>query len=269
MSGVKIKIHSLGLETTSVEDGFFIFKDVELGPYELDVEVSQQDHYNTPIEHTGQELVINIEDFTLDNIVVWANPLEHNSLKMTTPVAILDQYDLVLNRSSSIDQVLSKIPGVNSASFGLGSGQPVIRGQQGNRVTVLNNNATLQDAGNISPDHWITTEPLLAKQIEVLKGPATLLYGGQAIGGVVNIIDNVIPSQVIEGIEGGVELRYSGSTLSERSAVLTLDAGLSESVMGHFSYFDSSSDSYKIPGYAESDILMAMEEEEHEEETRG
>ncbi|WP_395375099.1 TonB-dependent receptor [Marinicella sp. W31] len=243
-------------------DGRFELNNLETGNYEVDVEISAQNHFITTISHDGNPITINTGEINLDKLVVSSNPLEHNTLQMTTPVTIIGEDDLVLDRGLSINETLERIPGVNSGSFGVGAGQPVIRGQQGNRVTVLNNNTLVQDAGNVSPDHWITTEPLLAKRIEVLKGPATLLYGGQAVGGVVNVIDNTIPTEKPDGIDGGFEFRVSDDTLDARSAVGSLDFSLTENLVAHADYYKTETNSYEIPGFAESARLRAAEEAE-------
>lgn len=266
ISNALIKIHGASLETKTNQAGEFSFQDLAKGSYELDIEISRSKHYNTTINHDGQLALINISTLKLDDLVVTANPLEHNQLRMTTPVEILSEQDLVLDRGLSIDQTLNRITGVNSGSFGVGAGQVVIRGQQGPRVTILNNNVTNQDAASVSPDHWITTEPLLATQVEVLKGPGTLLYGGGAVGGVVNVVDDIIPTEKLEGISGGVEGRFSDSTLGEQTGVFTINGALSDEWMGHFSYFNSQTDDYEIPGFAESEILHESEEEHEEEE---
>jgi len=262
-----VRIHGTDLVTTSDQEGQFSFKDLSPGNYEFDIEISNSEHYNTSVKFDGNDITINVDDLNLDDIVVSANPLEHNQLKMTTPVAILSEEDLVMDRGLSIDQTLNSITGVNSGSFGAGAGQIVIRGQQGPRVTVLSNNVSNQDASSVSPDHWVSTEPLLAKQIEVLKGPATLLYGGGAVGGVVNVIDDVIPNQAIDGFNGGLEGRLSDSAMGEQAGVLSINAGLSENVMAHFSYFNTQTDDYEIPGSAESLALHEAEaHDEHDED---
>ncbi len=266
MAEVTIRIKNTTVKTTTKEDGTFIFKDVSNGDVELDVEVSNTQHFNTIINFQGDPIIINVDAIDLDEMVVSALPLEHNLLNMTVPVTIINEEELIVNRGTSIDQTLNQVTGVNSGGFGQGAGQIVIRGQQGPRVAVLNNNQTLQDASRVSPDHWISTEPLLITQVEVLKGPATLLYGGGAIGGVVNVIDDVIPVTKVDGIEGAIEGRLSDSALDEKAAVISLNAGLSDNVVGHFSYFDSSTDNYEIPGDAESDILREFEGEHDEDE---
>jgi iron complex outermembrane receptor protein len=270
-----IHLHANDLTTTSDKAGGFTFTDLPFGEYQIDIEISSSKHYNTVIEHNGEPVLINIDLLKLDDLVVSANPLEHNQLKMTTPVAILSEEDLVMDRGLSLDQTLNQISGVNSGSFGTGSGQIVIRGQQGPRVMVLTNNIINQDAASVSPDHWISSEPLLAKQIEVLKGPATLLYGGGAVGGLVNVIDDVIPTQPLDGLSGGIEGRFSDSALGERAGVLSFNYGFNDRVAAHFSYFDSQTDDYEIPGNAESEILHEAEgheehgDDDHEEEEEG
>lgn len=263
----KVTVHLPGSDTQTNDQGVFTFEALPLGEYELDIEVSTHQHYNTTIQHDGSEVTINVDDVALDKLVVSANPLEHNQLKMTTPVHILDEEQLVMDRSLSIDQTLNSITGVNSGSFGAGSGQIVIRGQQGPRVKVLQNNTGLQDASSVSPDHWISTESLLAKQIEVLKGPATLLYGGGAVGGVVNVIDNTIPTTVPDSLEGDIEGRLSDSTMGEKALAFGLDVPMGDQFAAHFSGFRNETDDYKITGEAESEILHDAEgHEEHEEE---
>ena len=269
LSNIKIVIPSINFTTTSNNEGKFVFENIDYGEYLLDIKGGNNNHYNIKINFTENDpVIIDLTSMNYEEIVVTANPLEHNVLKMTTPATVLTEEDLILNRSLSLEQTLNGIPGVNSGSFGAGAGQIVIRGQQGPRVSVLNNSITLQDAASVSPDHSITSEPLLAKQVEVLKGSATLLYGGGAIGGVVNVLDNIIPTQSIEGIQGGLELRYSDSALEERATVLSLEAGLSENLMAHFSYFNSDTADYEIPGYAESEILHESEghDDDHHEE---
>ena len=263
----QVVIHLQGKNTKTNDQGSFTFEALPLGEYELDIEVSTHQHYNTTIQHQGTELTINVDDVALDKLVVSANPLEHNQLKMTTPVSILDEEELVMDRSLSIDQTLNSITGVNSGSFGAGSGQVIIRGQQGPRVKVLQNNTGLQDASSVSPDHWISTESLLAKQIEVLKGPATLLYGGGAVGGVVNVIDNTIPTTMPDDLDGAIEARFSDNSMGEQALTFGLEIPMGDQFAAHVSGFSSDTDDYEIPGEAESEILHDAEgHEEHEEE---
>ncbi|MEH6608518.1 MAG: TonB-dependent receptor [Halioglobus sp.] len=151
-------------------------------------------------------------------------PIHKKAAETALSVTVLSGDELRRQMSSSIGETLSKQPGLASASFGPGVGQPVIRGQQGPRTQVLQNSTASADVAALSPDHAVAVEPMLADSIEVLRGPATLLYGGGAIGGVVNIIDNRIPSNLQEGIEGGLEYRHDTASDSD-TVVARIDGG--------------------------------------------
>lgn len=269
----KLLIRSLNQSTKTDKQGQFSFKAIEHGRYILDIETNSNGHINYSISHDGalQNLKINLQDSEV--MVVTANPLEHSSLEMASPALIISGDELVKNRGANIGETLAEVPGINLSSFGSGAGRPVIRGQQGNRVAVVTNNSATQDASNASPDHWIAAEPLLAKRIEVLKGPATLLYGGGAVGGAVNVVDNKIPTSLPDdGLEGGVEIRLADSATGEKSSVATLTSG-HDKVALHIEAFKSSTDDIEIPGFTESQVLRHAEEESgeasHEEESIG
>jgi iron complex outermembrane receptor protein len=187
------------------------------------------------------------EPVELDSVVVSSSGLAKQSHEMTTPVAVMEGDELVLRREATLGETLEGLPGVRSSSFGAGAARPVIRGLDGARVKVLSDGVELLDASTISPDHAVTSEPLLADRIEVLKGPATLLYGGGAIGGVVNVIDKKIPTRVPEkGYEGEMELR-ANSVANEGAGVFGITAG-----SGNFAVRAEGSkrqaDPYRIPG---------------------
>ncbi|MCD0506035.1 TonB-dependent receptor domain-containing protein [Bordetella petrii] len=162
---------------------------------------------------------------TLAPITVSANPLGLDLDSMALPAAVLDGEALVERRQSTLGDTLNGLPGIHSDTFGGGASRPVIRGQTAPRVKVLSDGSELMDASNISPDHAITTEPLLAERIEVLRGPATLLYGGGAIGGVVNVLDRKIPTAIPErGVEAQAEVRGATGT-GERAGAVGITAG--------------------------------------------
>jgi len=183
----------------------------------------------------------------LDSVVVSASGLGKQSHEMTMPVAVMEGQELVMRREATLGETLQGLPGVHSSSFGAGAARPVIRGLDGARVKVLSDGVELLDASTISPDHAVVSEPLLAERIEVLKGPATLLYGGGAIGGVVNIIDRKVPTHVPEkGYEGELELR-ANSVANEGAGVFGITAG-----SGNFAVraegAKRQADEYEIPG---------------------
>ncbi len=151
-------------------------------------------------------------------------PLHKQAAETALPVTVLSGDELRRMASTTIGDTLSGSPGLANASFGPGVGRPVIRGQQGARVMVLQNSTPSADASGLSADHAVSVEPLLAEGIEILRGPSTLLYGGGAIGGVINVLDNRIPDSVPQQTSGGIEYRYvSASDLN--GGVFKLDGG--------------------------------------------
>ncbi|MFJ3465269.1 TonB-dependent receptor domain-containing protein [Achromobacter spanius] len=162
---------------------------------------------------------------TVAPITVSANPLGLDLNSTTLPASVLEGDALIEQRNGTLGETLKNLPGVNSDTFGGGASRPVIRGQTAPRVKVLSDGSEVMDASAISPDHAVTVEPLLADRIEVLRGPATLLYGGGAIGGVVNVVDKKIPTEVPEkGIAAEAELRGATGT-KERAGAVGITAG--------------------------------------------
>ena len=124
------------------------------------------------------------------------------------PVTVLAGDELHGAARATIGETLANQPGISNASFGPAVGQTVIRGQQGRRVMNMNNSIANADASGNSADHSVAVEAILADAIEVLRGPSTLLYGGGAIGGVVNVIDNRIPRNLPESPLFVIESRH-------------------------------------------------------------
>lgn len=181
------------------------------------------------------------------DIVVTASPLEQTVDETATPVITLTGDDLVHRRQATLGDTLAGQPGINFDNFGGGASRPVIRGQTAPRVQALSDGSNIQDASAISPDHAVTTEPLLLRGIEVVRGPATLLYGGGAIGGAINLLDDKVPTAIPEGgITGVAEGRF-GTADDERSLIGGLTAGL-----GPFAFrvegVHRSSNDYRVPG---------------------
>ncbi len=162
----------------------------------------------------------------LDSMVV-STPLPQATSTSVRPVTVLSDDELHLKVGTTLGDTLMNEPGITSQSFGAGVGTPVIRGQSGPRVRVLQNSLGSNDVSSLSPDHANGVEPILVERIEVLRGPSTLLYGSGAIGGVVNVIDNRILEHVPDHLLGGAgEQRYDSAT-SETSSAVKLEGGKS------------------------------------------
>ncbi len=145
---------------------------------------------------------------TLAPVTVSASGLQLGANDMTTPVTVLEGDELVRRREATLGETLNTEPGITSSHFGAGASRPIIRGMDGPRVKVLSDGAELHDASTISPDHAVVSEPMLATQIEVLRGPSALVYGNGAVGGVVNVLDGKVPTAIPQkGVEGSAELR--------------------------------------------------------------
>ncbi|MFT4585642.1 MAG: iron complex outermembrane receptor protein, partial [Gammaproteobacteria bacterium] len=132
----------------------------------------------------------------LEEVVVSAHPSNASDKHLAQPIIVLKGAELQKKLASTIGETLSREPGVSSTAFGAGASRPVIRGLSGSRVRLLEGGVSSMDVSNLSPDHAVSIEPLAATQIEVIKGPATLLYGSGAIGGVVNVVTNRIHSEL-------------------------------------------------------------------------
>ncbi|HEY0028462.1 MAG TPA: TonB-dependent receptor [Allosphingosinicella sp.] len=165
-----------------------------------------------------------------------------------------------LNRElrSTIGETLARQPGVSATSFGPNASRPVLRGFQGERVRVLTDGIGSLDASNTSADHAVAINPLTAERIEVLRGPAALLFGSSAIGGVVNVIDARIPRRIpdeaahVEGI-----LTY-GSASDERSGNATLDLPLGKKLVVHFDGNYTKTNDLEIGGFVLSPALRGQ-----------
>lgn len=162
---------------------------------------------------------------SLPEVTVSSSGLQLGASEMTQPVSVLEGDVLVRQRGATLGETLEGEPGMGASHFGAGASRPVIRGMDGARVRVLSDGSQLQDASTVSPDHAVTSEPLLATQIEVLRGPSALVYGAGAVGGVVNVLDAKVPTAIPEkGYEGSAELR-AGSAARETAGAVALTGG--------------------------------------------
>jgi iron complex outermembrane receptor protein len=192
----------------------------------------------------------------LPTVVVTANPLGSDLIDMVPPVSVIAGQQLMLNMQPTLGEITNTLPGVNSTYYGPNASRPVIRGLEGDRIRVLSNGLGMFDASGTSVDHAVALDTLTLKRIEVVRGPATLLYGATAVGGVVNAIDYRIPYEPMTGFEGAAELRY-GSAATEKAASGFLEFGTAQGLQFHVDGFKRRTDDLKIAGYAYSPQLRA------------
>ncbi len=147
---------------------------------------------------------------TLPPLEVVGVPLSRSADDVAAPNSVLAGPSLDQRRAATLGETVREVPGVTSSQFGAGASRPIIRGFDGPRVRVLNDGVDTLDASTVSPDHAVTSDPFGARQIEILKGPSTLLYGGGAIGGVVNVIDSRIPTAIpTRGYQADTGLQFN------------------------------------------------------------
>ena len=184
----------------------------------------------------------------LETIQLQAHPLTQSAADFAVADQVIDQKQLA-ERGTTIGEALSGQLGVYSNQFGAGSSRPVIRGQDGPRVKVLQHASETSDVSSLSPDHAVTVDPILAKQVEVIRGPSTLLYAAGTVGGLVNVTDQKIPTQMPEkGYEGQVGLRYNTGS-DEKLASAGVTAAIGDQFALRFEGTKHKANNYIAPNY--------------------
>lgn len=186
----------------------------------------------------------------LPPVPLTGNPLGVTSDQLVIPVSVLNGRELSLNRGATLGETLNGIPGVSQTSFGPNASRPVIRGLDAERVRIMQNGVGILDASSLSFDHAVAIDPLVIEQIDVIRGPASLLYGGSAVGGVVNAIDHRIPKEKLNGVTGRAEARVGGPD-SQNSVAGVIDAGNGRFAI-HGDVYSRKTSDLDIPDFAVS-----------------
>jgi iron complex outermembrane receptor protein len=186
-----------------------------------------------------------------EEIVVTASADSRRESEVYQPVNVISEEELAARVRPTLGETLAQEPGVSSSSFGAGASRPVIRGLGADRIRVLEEGVGTGDVSNISPDHAVSLDPANAEQIDIVRGPATLLYGSNAVGGVVNVISNRIPSRATnDPLTGTIDTRYSSASEEKTNAVM-FDGGLRQFAW-HADFTLRDTNDYSIPGPADS-----------------
>ena len=195
---------------------------------------------------------------TAERVVVSGGAIERSETDTAQSVVILNENDLKLATTPTLGDTLATQPGISASGFTPGASRPVIRGQADNRIRVLNNGTEVFDVSNLSPDHAPSVSSLLSQSIEVVRGPATILYGSGAIGGVVNVTDNLIPvEQPSEAISGEAASRFDSTDL-ERSGAIALTLSPFKHWVFHGEGSWLRTDDRRIPGFALDERIRAL-----------
>ncbi len=189
-----------------------------------------------------------------EHMTVTSNPLGSDLFELVTPVETISESDLARRSQSTLGETLNSVPGINSSYFGPNASRPIIRGQEGDRIRIMENGIGSLDASALSPDHAAAVDPLILDRLEVVRGPAALLYGGSAVGGVVNQINNRIPSSPApRRFLGRTTLRFGGPD-QQKSGAAVIEGG-NENFAVHVDAYRRSTENVQIPGYARSEQL--------------
>lgn len=197
LANATVEIEALKRVTSTNELGEFTFSNVKEGDYTLHIFAFGFAHLH---EHTqvqsdnaeGANFVL--ARSAIEVIDVHATPMHLSVMESATPVSVLSGETLRRQQAATLGDTLEKLPGVQSNFHGNVASTPIIRGLSGPRVLITQNGLDVSDVSRVGPDHAVASEASTAKQIEVLRGPATLFFGSGAIGGVVNVVDQRVPT---------------------------------------------------------------------------
>ena len=168
-----------------------------------------------------------------ERVVISGGEIGRSETDSAQSIIVLNENNLKQQAAPSLGDTLASQPGIAASGFAPGASRPVIRGLADNRVRVLNDSTEVFDVSNLSPDHAPSVSPLLSQSIEVIRGPATILFGSGAIGGVVNVVDNRIPAEApATPLSGEVAARFNSADL-ERSGAISLNIAATPHIVLH------------------------------------
>ena len=213
LSGALVVIDELRREARAGDDGGYRFENVPPGQYHVGVRAEGYSTRRTEVTVGATPATLNISiDFDLHFAeVLSVSPTARPQFESYQPTTVLDGQELTKNLEATIGATLSEAPGVAMREFGPASARPVIRGLDGDRISVLEDGQRMGDLSSQSGDHSVPTNPAAARKIEVVRGPATLLYGANAIGGLVNVITDSIPSERTAGASGNFTFNFGSN----------------------------------------------------------
>ncbi len=270
VAGAEVRVLELRRSTRSDAEGAFRFAALPPGTYLVEASREGRGHGVERVtigEAAAAVEIVLLPEVHAEEIVVTAGADLHRRLELAQPTTVLDGERLAAAVRPSLGETLAGEAGVASTSFGPGASRPVIRGLSGDRIRTLEDGVGSLDVSALSPDHAVSVEPLQAERIEVVRGPATLLYGSSAIGGVVNVLDGRIPDFPASAAIAGDVTLVGGTVADERTGSLDLTGG-GERWVWALGALRRDTDDFEIPGAAEVAGLdeHAEEGEEHAEE---
>ncbi|MGJ8694161.1 MAG: TonB-dependent receptor [Thalassotalea sp.] len=260
ISKAEVSIVGTDKKTYSDVEGSFSLEFNGSLPIELHIQALGYNHKNIFIEQTANTLKLVLDKSIIEHVDVIGLPIHASTLESAIPVNVVAGEALRDKQASTLGETLKAELGVHSTYFGPVASSPIIRGLDGPRVLITQNSLDVGDASRVGPDHIVASETSTAQQIEVLRGPATLFYGSGAIGGVVNIVDNRVPTS--NETRGDWQVSHN-SVAQENAGAFNINTG-SENFAYHFDAFSRASKDYQIPAPAELEVHDDEHDDEHE-----
>lgn len=203
--GATIILNELSLAQAADVSGRFEFRSVPAGMYTLSVRSLRFARQTITTEHPADSPVrIELEPSAIvgEEVIVTSSPIGRSI--QYQPAQAFNLESLQRSAAPSLGEILDGNPGVSTRSFGSAPARPVIRGMDGDRVLVLQNGERMGDLSSTAVDHAVALDPLAMDRVEVVRGPASLLYGSSAVGGVVNLFSSDMPREWIAGTNGSL-----------------------------------------------------------------
>src|SRR5690606_37112078 len=247
ISGAVIEVVGSNLSISANENGEFVLPQLSSKHIELHVKAPHYMHRTFDLDADDPSLELVLNRTVMDVINVIGLPWHASNMESAQPVNVLSGEQLRDRQAATLGDTLKYEVGVHSSYYGPVSSSPIIRGLEGPRVLITQNGLDAGDASRVGPDHAVAAEATTARQIEILRGPATLFYGSGAIGGVVNVVDDRVP----QSTDTMGEWRVQHDDVANdklASGSITTGAG---NIAVHLDGFWRESDNYKIPGAAE------------------
>lgn len=244
--GVNIILEEFKIGTASNINGEFGFENLPAGNYKLKFSyIGHKTVIHTVAVPQTDLLIVQLKEGTVDlqEVVVTGNPFGSDPKQISQSTLSLANLDLQIRNSSTVAEMLNYQPGISMRSNGTAASRPVIRGFSNSRILILENGLRMGDLSNTSDDHGVSSDGSSAERIEVLRGPASLLYGSNAIGGVINILTESIPNFIPGEADGTIQVS-SSSVNKMLNGNADVHFGINRFAF-HGNYFNRTNDDYK------------------------
>lgn len=259
INNASLDVVGSNLQIRTNEKGEFNLPPQTGGEVELHVKAPDFMHKTFHLTQGDKPVELVLSSTTMEVVNVVGLPWHASNMESAQPVTVLGGEQLRERQASTLGETLKNEVGVHSNYYGPVSSSPIIRGLEGPRVLIAQNGLDAGDASRVGPDHAVSTEASTARQIEILRGPATLFYGSGAIGGVVNVVDDRVP----QGTDTYGEWRVEGDSVADDKLVSASgNTGIGNLGL-HLDGFWRDADDYKIPGPAEVESHDEHLEEGH------